>query len=88
VPGAPECPDHLDAVAKKEWNRLSEVLVAMKVLTEADYIALGNLCQAYCTLIDAQKHLNKDGQQTSCLCLVEQSSSLRNHFLMAIAPSM
>ena len=64
VPGAPECPDHLDAVAKKEWNRLSEVLVAMKVLTEADYIALGNLCQAYCTLIDAQKHLNKDGQQT------------------------
>jgi P27 family predicted phage terminase small subunit len=61
VPGAPECPDHLDAVAKKEWSRLSEILLAMKVLTEADYIALGNLCQAYSTLIDAQKHLNKGG---------------------------
>jgi P27 family predicted phage terminase small subunit len=33
----------------------------MKVLTEADYIAVGNLCQAYSTLIDAQKHLNKSG---------------------------
>jgi P27 family predicted phage terminase small subunit len=61
VPGVPQCPDHLDAVAKKEWARLSEVLLAMKVLTEADYIALGNLCQAYSTLIDAQKHLNKGG---------------------------
>jgi P27 family predicted phage terminase small subunit len=61
VPGAPECPDHLDAVAKKEWGRLSGILLAMKVLTEADYIALGNLCQAYSTLIDAQKHLNKGG---------------------------
>jgi P27 family predicted phage terminase small subunit len=61
LPGVPECPDHLDAVAKKEWSRLSEILLAMKVLTEADYIALGNLCQAYSTLIDAQNHLNKGG---------------------------
>jgi P27 family predicted phage terminase small subunit len=61
LPGVPGCPDHLDAVARKEWGRLSEILMAMKVLTEADYIALGNLCQAYSTLIDAQKHLNKSG---------------------------
>jgi P27 family predicted phage terminase small subunit len=61
VPGEPECPNHLDAVAKKEWVRLSGILLAMKVLTQADYIALGNLCQAYSTLIDAQKHLNKGG---------------------------
>jgi P27 family predicted phage terminase small subunit len=61
LPGVPECPDHLDAIAKKEWSRLSEILMAMKVLTEADYIALGNLCQAYSTLIAAQKHLNKGG---------------------------
>ena len=57
----PECPDHLDPVARKEWFRLSEILLATKVLTEADYIALGNLCQAYSTLIDAQRHLNKGG---------------------------
>jgi phage terminase small subunit len=33
----------------------------MKVLTEADYIALGNLCQAYSILIDAQIQMNKTG---------------------------
>jgi P27 family predicted phage terminase small subunit len=32
------------------------------VLTaEADYIALGNLCQAYSTLIAAQRQLNESG---------------------------
>jgi phage terminase small subunit len=44
--GVLECPDHLDDVARKEWDRLTSILVAMKVLTEADYIALANLCQA------------------------------------------
>src|ERR671929_1500378 len=59
--GVPECPDYLDDVAKKEWGRLSAILTAMKVLTEADYIALANLCQSYSTLITAQKQMNKTG---------------------------
>jgi len=57
----PEYPDHLGAIAQKEWQRLVEILLAMRMLTEADYIALGNLCQAYSTLIAAQKQLNKSG---------------------------
>ena len=32
--GVPECPDHLDDVAKKEWGRLTTILTDMKVLTE------------------------------------------------------
>src|SRR5438270_4520371 len=59
--GAPECPDYLDEVARREWDRLTAILVSMKVLTEADYIALGNLCQAYSTLMNAQKQMNKTG---------------------------
>ena len=59
--GIPECPDHLDDIAKKEWHRICPLLLAMKVLTEADYIALGTLCQAYGTLIDAQRRMNKSG---------------------------
>jgi P27 family predicted phage terminase small subunit len=59
--GAPDCPDYLDDVARKEWDRLTSILIAMKVLTEADYIALANLCQAYSTLMNAQKQLNKTG---------------------------
>jgi P27 family predicted phage terminase small subunit len=59
--GVPECPDYLDEVAKKEWGRLTTILTAMKVLTEADYIALANLCQAYSTLMNAQRQMNKTG---------------------------
>ena len=59
--GVPECPGYLDDVAKKEWGRLTVILTAMKVLTEADYIALANLCQAYSTLMNAQKQMNNSG---------------------------
>ena len=33
----------------------------MKVLTEADYIALGGLCQTYSTMMKAQEQLAKSG---------------------------
>jgi phage terminase small subunit len=42
--GVPEYPDHLGEIAQKEWHRLVEILLATRVLTEADYIALGTLC--------------------------------------------
>ena len=58
---APKCPDHLDARAKKEWRRLVPMLLRMRVLTEADGMTLGNLCQAYSTLIRAQEKLNESG---------------------------
>ena len=91
LPGVPDCPDHLDAVARKEWARLSPILMSMKVLTEADYIALGNLCQAYSTLIDAQKHLNKGGilfktpsgyiQQNPLLGIIRAQTNIVNGLL-------
>lgn len=58
---APRCPSHLDAVAQKEWKRLVPVLLRMGVLTEADQIALANLCQTYSTMIAAQEQLSKSG---------------------------
>lgn len=58
---APRCPAHLDDVAQKEWKRLVPVLLRMGVLTEADQIALANLCQTYSTLINAQTQLAKSG---------------------------
>ena len=56
---APKCPAHLDETARREWRRLVPVLKRMRVLTEADGIALGNLCQTYSTLIQAQEKLTK-----------------------------
>jgi len=89
--GAPDCPDHLDAIARKEWDRLTTILVAMKVLTEADYIALANLCQAYSTLVNAQKQMNKTGilyksksgyiQQSPLLGIIHTQTTIVNNLL-------
>lgn len=57
----PVCPPHLDPQAKREWARLAPALVQVKVLTEVDYMALANLCQAYSTMAQAQRLLNKQG---------------------------
>lgn len=57
----PFCPAYLDADARTEWDRLAPILVRMKVLTEADYIALASLCQTYSTMVKAQEQLNKSG---------------------------
>ena len=57
----PPCPDHLDEHAKTEWKRLVRVLRHMKLLTEADYIALGNLCQAYSRMVKAERKLSEAG---------------------------
>jgi P27 family predicted phage terminase small subunit len=53
--GEPEMPRHLNADARRAWRRLVPILLAMGVLSESDGIALANLCQAYATLIAAQR---------------------------------
>lgn len=77
-------PAHLDEDAVQEWNRLVPILKRMRVLTEADYIALANLCQAYSTMTQAQKQLKKAGllyktqsgyiQQSPLLSIVNASA--------------
>lgn len=57
----PQCPDHLDEHAKEEWKRLVRILRHMQLLTEADYMALANLCQTYSTLVKAQRKLSEAG---------------------------
>jgi P27 family predicted phage terminase small subunit len=54
-------PVHLDERAKKEWKRLCPILERMRVLTEADGIALANLCFDVSTLQQAQEALTKTG---------------------------
>ena len=78
----PRCPDHLDPQAKKEWKRLVPVLRRMRVLTEADGMALANLCQIWSTMVQTQKKLTEMGilyktpsgyvQQSPLLSVVNQ----------------
>jgi P27 family predicted phage terminase small subunit len=58
---APKCPEHLDERAKQEWKRMVPILRRMKVLTEADSMALANLCQTWSTLVKAQEKLTEMG---------------------------
>jgi P27 family predicted phage terminase small subunit len=57
LPGEPEMPEGLDDIARKEWERLVPVLLRMRVLTEADQMALANLCRAYSTMIQAEEQM-------------------------------
>lgn len=57
----PRMPDYLDAQARREWRRLCPMLERMRVLTEADGIALANLCVDYSLLQKAQEDLAKTG---------------------------
>ena len=90
-PGVPDCPEHLDEVAQREWERLIPILRGMRVLTTADYIALGNLCQAYSTQIKAQKQLARSGllyktrsgyvQQSPLLGIITAQTTIVNNLL-------
>ena len=45
--GIPACPDWLMPEAKKEWERLAELMNQMGVLTEVDMAAFAAYCQSY-----------------------------------------
>lgn len=79
---APKCPAYLDEDAKAEWRRLVPVLRRMKVLTEADYMALGSLCQAYSTMVKAQSKLTESG-----LLFKTQSGYVQQSPLLSIVSS-
>jgi P27 family predicted phage terminase small subunit len=57
----PKMPKYLDARAKAEWRRLCPILERMSVLTEADYLALGQLCQTVSRLEQAEVKLAQSG---------------------------
>ncbi len=57
----PRMPADLDAEARKEWRRLVPMLERMRVLTEADGIALANLCIDCAMLTKIRGNLTKTG---------------------------
>jgi len=74
----PKMPKHLDERAQKEWRRLVPMLTQMRVLTEADGIALANLCVDYSILQQAQESLSKTGllSKTTKTGMIHQSPLL------------
>ena len=59
--GIPACPDWLMQEAKKEWERLAELMNQMGVLTEVDMAAFAAYCQSYARWKEAQEHITSGG---------------------------
>ena len=59
--GIPACPDWLMPEAKKEWERLAELMNQMGVLTEVDMAAFAAYCQSYARWKCAQEHITSGG---------------------------
>lgn len=62
IEGSPECPDHLDAVAKAEFRRMLGLLHASGVLSRADGTALALYCQTYSEWIAVRAEVAKKGR--------------------------
>lgn len=57
----PECPDWLEEEAQAEWDRLSETLFEMGILTDLDVATFAAYCQAYARWREAEEFISKHG---------------------------
>jgi P27 family predicted phage terminase small subunit len=60
-PGPPEPPEHLDAIARGEWQRMADVLGRMGLLSRAEGPALTLYCEAYSKWLRARAEIVKRG---------------------------
>lgn len=58
----PDCPEHLDAEAQREWARISVELHAMGVIAKVDRAALAAYCTAWGRWVKAEGALAKSGE--------------------------
>lgn len=59
--GIPDCPPHLDKVAREEWDRVAATMHATGTLTHLDRSALAAYCTAYSRWVDAETKLRELG---------------------------
>lgn len=57
----PQCPEHLDDMARKEWDRIVPQLFASGLCADADMASLAVYCQAFSDWCSYQKQLQKHG---------------------------
>jgi P27 family predicted phage terminase small subunit len=60
-PEIPEMPAHLDAVARKEWNRVAPQLLELGLISAIDGGALAAYCQTYSQWVDAEEKIQQFG---------------------------
>lgn len=58
----PDCPAHLDAAARNEWDRITVELGKTGLITRLDMAALAAYCQTYSIWVDAETKLKRTGK--------------------------
>lgn len=58
---APPCPPWLKGEGKKEWGRVTKLLVAMGVVAEIDRALLAFYCEAWAEFIEAADYIEENG---------------------------
>ena len=53
----PDCPDHLSAEAKAEWQRIAASMNKIGLLTQVDRSTMAAYCQCYGRWVDAERRL-------------------------------
>ena len=59
--GVPYCPAHIRGESRREWRRVSRLLIQMGVLTQAHIPALELYCTLYGRWKDAEARIAKEG---------------------------
>lgn len=75
----PKAPVWLSAPAKAEWKRVAAILVERGVLTEADLGILASCCDAFGTIIECRRTIQREG-----LTLVAPNGTMKRHPAVAI----
>lgn len=57
----PEAPDWLGEAGRIEWERVGPVLIAQRVLTEADLVAFSAYCAAIDLMVESKRDIQKNG---------------------------
>lgn len=78
--GAPECPEHLDEEAKREWFRVVPSLVGASILTRVDHAALAAYCQNVSRWIKAERQIAEEG-----ITFTGDNGMIRRHPAVGIA---
>lgn len=84
----PMPPPHLNDDAKVEWGRVSSMLYALRLLSDADIAALAAYCSAYATWKQAHEALNemaKNDKLTKGLLIKTTNGNAIQNPLLGIA---
>lgn len=81
APGIPECPEHLDSVARLEWERIVPELHSLGIMAHIYRAAIAAYCQAYSRWQAAEGVIATEGLTT----MNPETGCVRTHPAVQIA---